>query len=106
MMGKLKDIQAKMKAAQDTLTAIKTTGESGGGMVKATVDGKKNLIALEIDESLIKVEDKLLMTQLLISAINKALQEVEPLAQEHIRKQTEGLIPNIPGFDLSKLTGQ
>ncbi len=41
MMGKMKEVQARMKEAQDNLVNVKAHGESGGGMVKATVKWKE-----------------------------------------------------------------
>ena len=101
MMGKMKEVQARMKEAQDNLVHVQATGESGGGMVKATVNGKKQLIALDIDPTILKADDKILIQDLSIAAINKAMEEAEILAKEEIKKSTEGLIPNIPGMDLS-----
>lgn len=105
MMGKMKEVQARMKEAQDNLVHVQATGESGGGMVKATVNGKKQLIALDIDPTILKAEDKVLIQDLSIAAINKAMEEAEILAKEEIKKSTEGLIPNIPGMDLSNFMG-
>lgn len=105
MMGKMKEVQARMKEAQENLVHIKASGEAGGGMVKATVNGKKQLIALDIDPTILKADDKVLIQDLSIAAINKALEDVEVLAKEELRKSTEGLIPNIPGMDLSNLMG-
>ncbi|MCU0419549.1 MAG: YbaB/EbfC family nucleoid-associated protein [Cyclobacteriaceae bacterium] len=105
MMGKVKEMQAKMKEAQEKLKFINATGEAGGGLVKATVNGKKMLIALDIDPSLLKADDKILLQDLIIAAVNKAGEEAEVLAKEEIRKSTEGLLPNIPGMDLSSLLG-
>ncbi len=105
MMGKMKEVQARMKEAQDKLVLIKATGESGGGMVKATVNGKKQLIDLDIDPTILKADDKVLIQDLTIAAINKAMEEAEILAKEELRKSTEGLIPNIPGMDFSNLMG-
>ena len=51
MLGKVKEVQSKMKEAQENLGHITTTGEAGAGMVVATVNGKKELINLQIDES-------------------------------------------------------
>lgn len=101
MMGRMKEVQAKMKEAQENLVNVHATGESGGGMVKATVNGKKQVISLEIDNDLITPEDKEMMSDLIIAAINKAMEEAEVLAKEEIKKSTEGLIPDIPGLDLS-----
>lgn len=103
MMGKMKEVQAKVKEAQANLVNIKTTAESGGGMVKATVNGKKELISLEIDNDLVKPDDKEMLQDLVVAAVNKATQEVEVLAKEEMKKSTEGMLPNIPGMDLGGL---
>ncbi|HNT50863.1 MAG TPA: YbaB/EbfC family nucleoid-associated protein [Cyclobacteriaceae bacterium] len=105
MMGRMKEVQAKIKEAQDNLINVKATGESGGGMVKAIVNGKKQLIALEIDPVILKGEDKMIVQDLVVAAVNKASDEAEILAKEELKKATEGLLPNIPGMDLSSLMG-
>ena len=105
MMGKVKEMQARMKEAQDNLALIKASAESGGGMVKATVNGKKLLISLDIDPVILKSEDNVLVQDLIVAAVNKASDEVDVLAKEEIRKSTEGILPNIPGMDLSSMLG-
>ncbi|MFZ2907009.1 MAG: YbaB/EbfC family nucleoid-associated protein [Cyclobacteriaceae bacterium] len=105
MMGKMKEVQARMKEAQDNLVKLSASGEAGGGMVKATVNGKKQLIALDIDSAILKADDKVIIQDLVIAAVNKAAEEAEILAKEEMRKSTEGLLPNIPGMDLSNLMG-
>lgn len=106
MMGKMKEVQARIKEAQDNLVKLSASGESGGGMVKATVNGKKQLIALDIDPTILKADDKILIQDLVVAAVNKASEEADILAKEEMRKSTEGLIPNIPGMDLGSLMGQ
>lgn len=105
MMGKVKEVQARMKEAQDNLVHIKATGESGGGMVKATVNGKHQVIGLDIDAAILKSEDKVLVQDLVVAAVNKASAEAEVLAKEALKKSTEGILPNIPGMDLSSMLG-
>lgn len=105
MMGKVKEVQARMKEAQDKVALIQASAESGGGMVKATVNGKKLLINLDIDPAILKSEDKVLVQDLIVAAVNKASEEAEILAKEEIRKSTEGILPNIPGMDLSSMMG-
>ena len=105
MMGKMKEVQARMKEAQDNLVHVRANGESGGGLVKATVNGKRQLIELDVDASLLKTEDKVVLQDLVIAAVNKAAEEAEVKAKEELRKSTEGLLPNIPGMDLSGLMG-
>ncbi|HRI78669.1 MAG TPA: YbaB/EbfC family nucleoid-associated protein [Cyclobacteriaceae bacterium] len=105
MMGKVKEMQSRLKEAQDNLEKITVTGESGAGMVKATVNGKKKLIRLEIDPSILNGTDKILVQDLVVAAINKALEEVDVKSKEELRKSTEGILPNIPGFDLTGMMG-
>jgi DNA-binding YbaB/EbfC family protein len=105
MMGKMKEVQARLKEAQDNLALLRVNGESGGGMVKATVNGKRQLISLDIDAAILKAEDKMLIQDLVIAAVNKASDEAEVQAKEQLKKSTDGLIPNIPGMDLSSLMG-
>ncbi len=105
MMGKMKEVQARLKEAQDNLVHVKASGESGGGMVKAVVNGKKQLVSLEVDPVLMKAEDKHIMQDLIVAAVNKASEDAEVLAKEELRKSTEGLLPNIPGMDLSGMMG-
>ena len=105
MMGKVKEVQARMKEAQDNLVNLKVTGESGGGMVKATVNGKKQVIEIDIDPAILKAEDKILIQDLVVAAVNIASDKAEVLAKEEIKKSTDGLLPNIPGMDFSSLMG-
>ncbi len=105
MMGKMKEVQAKMKDAQDNLVHVRASGESGGGMVKATVNGKRLLVSIDIDPVLLKENDKAVLQDLVVAAVNKASEEADVLAKEELKKSTEGLIPNIPGLDLSGLMG-
>jgi DNA-binding YbaB/EbfC family protein len=101
MMGKVKEMQVRIRQAQDNLGSLQTTGESGAGLVKATVNGKKQLVKLEIDPALLKAEDQTTVQDLVVAAVNKALDEAEILAKEELKKSTEGILPNIPGLDLS-----
>ncbi len=103
MMGKVKELQARLKEAQDNLVHVQATGESGGGMVKATVNGKKQVISIDIDPSLLKSDDKPIVQDLVVAAINKAMDEADILAKEELRKSTDGILPNIPRLDFSNL---
>lgn len=105
MMGKMKEVQARLKEAQDNLVHLRAHGEAGAGMVKATVNGKKQVVAIDVDTALLKAEDKTVLQDLIVAAVNKALEEVDVLAKDELRKSTEGLLPNIPGMDLSGLMG-
>jgi DNA-binding YbaB/EbfC family protein len=103
MASKMKEMQTRMQEAQENLVKIVETGEAGAGMVKATANGKKQLVSIEIDEDLMKASDREILQDLIVAATNKALEKVEEKAKAELQKSTEGMIPNIPGMDLDKL---
>ncbi len=102
IMGKVKEVQAKLKEAQENLALIVATGEAGAGMVKATVNGKKQVLKIEIDNDLIKPDDKEVMCDLVVAAINKAIEEAEEKAAAQLQQITGGIMPDLGGMDFSK----
>lgn len=103
IMGQIKEAQGKIKAAQENLVNVTAEGESGAGLVKAVVNGKKLLVDLRIDESLNSPEDAEMRKDLIIAAVNKASEAVELKARDAMKESTEGLLPNIPGLDLGSI---
>jgi len=102
-MGQIKEAQAKIKAAQENLVNISAEGESGAGMVRAVVNGKKQLLQLDIDASIDGPEDTEMRKDLIIAAVNKAIEAVDIKVKEEMKNTTSGLIPNIPGIDLGSI---
>lgn len=103
LMSKIQEAQQKMKEAQENLVNISTEGESGGGMVKAKVNGKRQLTGLDIDPEIISKDDKEMIEDLTVAAINNALEKIEEKIQEEMKKTTGGILPDIPGLDPSKM---
>ncbi len=103
MLGKINEVKAKMAEIQAKAEQMTHTAEAGAGMVKATVNGKKRLLKLEVDPTIAKAEDPQIMLDLIVAASNKALTEIDEQVKEEVKKATEGLIPNIPGLDLGSL---
>lgn len=104
MQGMLKQVQkmqAEMERVQQELGNKTVTEEAGGGMVKAVVNGKKELVSLNIDKEVISGGDKEMLEDLVVAAVNKALGSASKMAEDEIAKVTQGMIPpglNIPGF--------
>ncbi len=104
MQGMLKQIQKmqeEMQKVQNELANKQVTEESGGGMVKATVNGKKELISIEIDDEVANAGDKEMLEDLVVAAVNKALEAAGKMAEEELGNVTRGLIP--PGFNIPGL---
>lgn len=101
MLKQVQKMQAEMQKVQSELGNITVTEESGGGMVKVTANGNKELVSLEIDPSVIKSEDKEILEDLIVAAVNKAIHSASKMAEEELAKVTKGMIPpglNIPGL--------
>lgn len=103
MLGKVKEVQAKMQKAKADLVNITVTSEAGAGMVKVTVNGHRKVLKLEIDPELVKSEEKQTLEDLTVAAINKAMDDVEIRIKEELKKSTDGVLPNIPGLDFGNL---
>lgn len=101
LFGKVKEMQAKLQEAQAGLVHLTTIAESGGGMVKAEVNGLKQLIRLEVDPTLLTPQDQEMMQDLVVAAVNKALEDIDDKVKDTLKKSTEGLLPNIPGLNLN-----
>ncbi len=100
MMKQIQKMQEKMELVQEQLEQKTVVGEAGGGMVKATVNGKQRLTALAIEREVITNEEPDMLEDLVLAAVNKALEESQKMAQEEMAKVTNGMLPNIPGLNL------
>ena len=99
MMKQAQQLQKKMAEAQDKLNEIEVEATSGGGMVKVLATAKGSFKRISIDDSLIKTDEKEILEDLLIAAINDAKQKGETAAQEEMKSLTGGL-PLPPGMKL------
>tara|TARA_A100001037_G_scaffold109564_1_gene99812 strand:+ start:105 stop:416 length:312 start_codon:yes stop_codon:yes gene_type:complete len=95
MMKQAQQMQKKMAQVQEELEGMRVEGVSGGGMVKSTVNGKKDLIALDIDESVLN-EEKDMVEDLILASVNQALKNADDEAQKKMSNITGGM--KIPGL--------
>lgn len=94
IMGQAQEMQKKMQDAQDALELIEVSGESGAGMVKAVVTAKGKLKSLEIDPSLLTGDDKEVVEDLIVAAVNDGQIRAAEKSKEEMGKITQGL--NLP----------
>jgi len=101
MLKQLQKVQEDMARVQAELANKTVTEESGGGMIKATVNGSKELVKLDIDKQVIIADEKDILEDLVVAAVNKALASASKMAHEEMTKITKGMMPpglGLPGF--------
>lgn len=89
-------MQSKMQELQTRSLTIELTGQAGGGLVKATVNGVGEVRGVEIDASLLKPEEKSMVEDLVVAALNDARSRVGAVMQQEMAKLTQGM-PQPPG---------
>ena len=99
MMGKLKDVQAKMENLQEEIARMEIEGVSGGGLVKVRLTGKGTMNGLSIDPSLLKDDEAEILEDLIVASHNDAKSKAEAAIAERTRELTAGL-PIPPGMKL------
>ena len=98
MQQKLLKMQQDMAAAQEAVENASFTASVGGGVVQATVSGKKELTALTVKPEAVDPEDVEMLQDLVISAVNEALRQADEAMNSSMQSFTGGL--NHPGFGL------
>ena len=99
MMKQAAELQSKMQAMQDELGQVEVEGISGGGVVSVRMTGKMEVKAVKIDPSLMKADEREILEDLLVTALNDAKRKAEAAMQEKMQAFTGGLgLP--PGLDL------
>ncbi len=91
MMGQLKKMQEQLAAIQAQLAEETVTASVGGGAVKVTMTGDQNCKAVVIDPELLKDADAEMLQDLLLSAINMALDQSRALQAERMGPLAGGL---------------
>lgn len=102
IMKQVQEMQSKVASAQEELTALTVVGQSGGGMVQVTMNGKGEMRGLTIDPSLLNPSEVAMLEDLILAANADAKSKAEAAAQDKMKDVTAGL-PIPPGLNLPGL---
>lgn len=91
---KMQDEIAKIK---QELVKMKVTGSAGGGMLVATANGRQQIVDIKIDPELIRSQDIEMLEELIVVAVNQALERSHELESEHLSKATGSMLNALPG---------
>jgi len=92
----MKQAQQMQDQMQRQMASIKVEGTAGGGMVKAEMNGNKELLAITIDKEAVDPEDIEMLQDLVKAAVNEAARKVDEEMQSSMGAMTGGM--KIPGF--------
>ena len=94
MLNKIKKMQKDMLDAQKKLEESIFTGTAGGGMVKVEATGDKRIVSIDIDSEVLNPEDKEMILDTIVAAINDVMRKIDEETQEVMGAFTGGM----PGF--------
>lgn len=97
MMGKFQEMKLKVEESKKRLDTITIDAEAGGGAVKVTISGNKEIRKIDINEELFK-GDKEELEEILVVAVNRAIQQAEKVHEAEMQGATKGILPNLPGM--------
>jgi hypothetical protein len=103
MLKQVQQMQEKMAQVQAELEKRTVEAEAGGGMIKVTANGKQRILKMKIEKEVINPADGEMLEDLVVAAMNKALEASSALAQSEVAKMTGGMLPNIPGLTIPGL---
>ena len=96
MMKQAQKLQKKMLKMQEELAERSVEASAGGGMVKAVANGKQQILSIDIEKEVVDPDDVEMLQDLVLAAVNDALQKSQEMVSGEMGKLTGGL--NIPGL--------
>jgi DNA-binding YbaB/EbfC family protein len=96
MMKKVQKMQADMAKLQEDLKSRVLETTAGGGVIKIEVNGNKEIVNLKIDQSAVDPDDVEMLEDLILTAVNDAMKQVDEVAEKEMAKITGGM--KMPGM--------
>jgi len=96
LMKQAQQMQSKMNKMQEELEKKTIESTAGGGAVKVVVNGKQELVDLQIDPDAVDPEDVEMLEDLVLAAVNQGMREIQEMVNKEMGKVTGGM--NLPGM--------
>jgi DNA-binding YbaB/EbfC family protein len=97
LLKQAQKIQKEMQKVQDGLADITVEGSAGGGMVKAVANCKQEIVSISIEPEVIDPEDKEMLEDLIVAAVNQAVKAAQTRSNEEMQKVAGGMLGGLPG---------
>lgn len=86
MLKKAQKMQEEMQATQAALEEKEYEVSAGGGAVTVKINGKREILALDIDPDVVDPDDVETLSDILIAAVNEAIKKVDSVSEEEMAK--------------------
>ncbi len=96
LMKMAKQAQQQIGKLQEEMADKEVEAAAGGGMVKAVVNGKQELVSISLDPEVVDADDVEMLQDLIVAAVNEAMRKCQEMVQSEMSKVTGGM--NIPGL--------
>ncbi len=97
LLKQAQKMQEQLSKAQEELDNLKAEGTSGGGMIKVIANGKQEVESVKIDPEVIDAKDPEMLEDLILAAVNQAIEKAGEMAREHMNNMTGGMLGGVPG---------
>ncbi len=98
LLKQAQKMQKEIERIQNELVNLRIEGAAGGGMVTAMANGAQELLEIRIDPEVVDPEDVEMLEDLVLAAVNQALENAKIRAEEEMAAVTGGMMPKIPGL--------
>ena len=92
----MKQVQQMQEQMQQRMTELRVEGSAGGGMVKAIMNGNKEVLSVSIDKEAVDPNDVEMLQDLVVAAVNEASRKVDEEMSKNLGAMTGGM--KIPGL--------
>jgi DNA-binding YbaB/EbfC family protein len=96
LLKQAQEMQGRIAKIQEELAQKTVEGSAGGGMVQVTVNGQFNLVSVKIEPDMIKAEEKEMLQDLILAAVNDGMRKARDMVSAEMSKVTGGF--KIPGL--------
>lgn len=96
IMKQAKKMQERMTKLQQELETRTVEAQAGGGMVKVVVNGKFEIVSLQIEKDVVNPDDLEMLQDLIVAAVNEGIRKAQEMTSQEMAKITGGL--SIPGL--------
>lgn len=99
MLEQAQKVQQEIERIKSQANQMIVTEDSGGGMVKVTMNGATEVLEMKISKEIVNPDDIEMLEDLIVAAMNKAIKSSQKVVADEMSK-VSGMLPNIPGLNL------